>query len=204
MQIIQGSGISGGVVEGRLVFYRPSEENVARRDGLDPDTEWQRVDNAGKTAFSHLETLVRKYAETDEQSARLFEAYEMILKSESLRKNIRHILEVEHCNGEYAVWQAGKDYAARFEALDDDYMRERSRDIMDVTWRFIRGFGSFDEEELPVCGEPVILIADELSAAECAHLDREHVQAVVLRGGSAYSHASIIDEHRGPDGHLPA
>ncbi len=193
MKIIQGTGISSGVVEGRLVFNRPSEDAIFRQDGIGPKEEWQRVEEASKTAMAHLESLVRKYEETDPDSAGLFGAYILILKDNGFREKIQNILNEDNCNAEYAVYLAGRQYADRFASLDDVYIRERSADIMDVTWRLLRGFGVYPEDESGRSyDEPVILIADDLSASEIAHLDREHIQAVVLRGGSPYSHASIM------------
>lgn len=191
MKIIQGTGICAGVVRGKVVFNKAENEAIVRRDGSGCQEEWQRVQKAQSLATSRLESLVRKYEETDPEAARLFEAYEMILADQGFLETIRGILYEDHCDAEYGVYLAGTEYAARLAALDDPYIRSRSADILDVTMRLIKGLQA-ENEEKNVFDEAVILIADDISVTELAHLDREHVQAVALRGGSAYSHAAIM------------
>ena len=89
-----------------------------------------------------------------------------------------------------AAWDGAVRSAAEgYEALDDEYLRARAGDLLEV--------GRHVLDRLAGAGpsgpaEPGVLIADELGAAEAATLDPEIVVGIATAGGGPTSHASII------------
>jgi len=77
--------------------------------------------------------------------------------------------------------------AAAYEGLDDDYMRARRDDVLDLGRRVTAILTGADAP--PTAG---VLVAGDLGAAEVAALDPERVTAIVTSGGGPTSHASII------------
>ena len=78
-----------------------------------------------------------------------------------------------------------------FAAMDDDYMRERSADVRDVSNRVVsilqgNGGNGLDADE------PVILLADDLAPSETVQLDKSKVLSFVTRHGSTNSHTAIL------------
>ena len=79
MYTIQGKGVSGGVANGPLCFYRRGDHDVAKHEVADTEAEKQRFESARQTAMEQLKALYEKaLAEVGEEGAELFEAHQML------------------------------------------------------------------------------------------------------------------------------
>jgi phosphocarrier protein FPr len=83
--------------------------------------------------------------------------------------------------------------AGGYRSLDDEYLRARATDLLDVGRRVLErlaGGGGADGEG--GAGEAAILVADEVGAADAASLDPERVAGMATAAGGPTSHAAII------------
>ena len=192
MIVIQGRGVSAGIVQGRLHCFHRVGAAAVKRAGADPAEECARLAGAQDQAIRQLEALAERWGrEVSSEAGMVFSTHAMLLEDESFLEYIRDIINREHCCAEYAVQQAGKTFAATFEAMDDAYMRERGSDVMDVTWRMLRslaGAGAGGAE----LGGPAIVAANDLNPTEFIELDRSQVLAIVTQRDSKNSHAAIM------------
>jgi len=78
-----------------------------------------------------------------------------------------------------------------FEAMDNDYFKERAADVKDISERLIRILSSGNDAGVIADG-PVIVAADDLVPSETVQLDKTKVLAFVTRRGSVNSHTAII------------
>jgi hypothetical protein len=122
------------------------------------------------------------------ESERLDGLFEM---DEDFVEAMMDIMEGESCNAEYAVEQAGQQFAEMFAAMDDAYMQARSADIKDVARRILDNLmgvvaGGIDSDV------PVILAADDLAPSETLQLDKSKILAFATQGGSGNSHTAIL------------
>ncbi len=189
---IQGKGISVGVVQGRLHCYHRVGAAAVKAAGADPAQEKSRLVGAQDAARVQLAALAaRCRREVGEDAALMFDTHAMLLEDEDYVGYITDVLEREHCCAEYAVQQAGKAFAALFEAMEDPYMRQRGADVLDITWRLLRNLaGAGDGGALPE--GPAILAADDLNPSEFIALNREQILGIVTRQDSRNSHAAIL------------
>ena len=192
MIVIQGRGVSAGIVQGRLHCFHRVGAAAVKRAGADPAEECARLAGAQDQAIRQLEALAERCGrEVSSEAGMVFSTHAMLLEDESFLEYIKDIINREHCCAEYAVQQAGKTFAATFEAMDDAYMRERGSDVMDVTWRMLRslaGAGAGGAE----LGGPAIVAANDLNPTEFIELDRSQVLAIVTQRDSKNSHAAIM------------
>ena len=86
-----------------------------------------------------------------------------------------------------AVRSAARDY----EGLDDDYLRARGTDLLDVGRRVLERLAGSGPDEARG-GEPAVLVADEVGAADAAAMDPERVAGMATAAGGPTSHAAII------------
>ncbi|MCD7856793.1 MAG: phosphoenolpyruvate--protein phosphotransferase [Clostridiales bacterium] len=188
MILIQGKGVTSGP----LYFFRRSSGAVAERTVEDVEGEKARLEQAQAQSVEQLEVLAEQCrAESGEDSAVLFETHAMFVEDEDYVDCILSTLEAEHCNVEYAVQQAGEQFAAIFTATDDAYMQARAADIKDATQRILNNLmgvveGNVDPEE------PVILAADDLAPSETLQLDKRKILGLITQGGSGNSHTAIL------------
>ncbi|MCD8154835.1 MAG: phosphoenolpyruvate--protein phosphotransferase [Clostridiales bacterium] len=192
MILIQGKGVSKGVVGGPLYFFRRFEREVEKQRAEDPETEKNRFAQAQAQSIKQLEDLAGQCREkSGDESAALFETHAMFVEDENYVAAVMKTLEEEQCSAEYAVAQAGKQFAAMFAAMEDDYMRAREADIRDVTRRLLNNLmgvaeGGFHLEE------PVVLAADDLVPSETLQMDRSKILGFITQGGSESSHTAIL------------
>ena len=192
MILMQGKGVSKGVIKGKLYFFQRPDTTVAIRQAENVETEKQRLAQAQEKSVQQLTVLAEKAREdAGEEIALLFDTHAMFVEDEDYVECILSCLEEEHCNAEYAVQLAGEQFAAMFAAMDDAYMRSRAADIRDVSQRILNNLigvveGGIDSEE------PVILAADDLAPSETIQLDKSKILGFVTQGGSSNSHTAIL------------
>ena len=192
MILLQGKGVSKGVTSGPIYFFRRSDATVVKREVSDLEAEKARLAEAQEKSIEQLGRLADKCREeAGDEAAVLFETHAMFVEDEDFVECMMDTLESEGCNMEYAVQQAGEQFAAMFAAMDDAYMRARAADIKDVTARILNNLmgvieGGIDSEV------PVVLAADDLAPSETLQLDKSKILGFMTQGGSGNSHTAIL------------
>lgn len=192
MITIQGKGVSKGIAKGPLYFFQRSDTTVTLKVVSDIEAEKARLAVAQEQSIRQLNALAEKCQEdAGEEMAVLFETHAMLVEDEDFVECITSLIDEESCNAEYAVEQAGIQFAAMFAAMDDAYMQARAADIKDVAKRILNNLlgvvdGGIDSEE------PVILAADDLTPSETLQLDKSKILGFVTMGGSSNSHTAIL------------
>ena len=192
MILMQGKGVSKGVIKGKLYFFQRPDTTVAMQQVEDVEAEKQRLAQAQEATVQQLNILAEKAREdAGEEIAILFDTHAMFVEDEDYVECILSCLEEEGCNAEYAVQMAGEQFAAMFAAMDDAYMQARAADIRDVSQRILNNLmgiveGGIDSEE------PIILAADDLAPSETIQLDKSKILGFVTQGGSSNSHTAIL------------
>ena len=192
MITIQGKGVSKGIAKGPLYFFQRPDTTVTLKVVSDIDAEKARLAVSQEQSIQQLNALAEKCRDdAGEEMAVLFETHAMFVEDEDFVECMTSLMEEESCNAEYAVEQAGIQFAAMFAAMDDAYMQARAADIKDVAKRILNNLlgvvdGGIDSEE------PVILAADDLTPSETLQLDKSKILGFVTMGGSGNSHTAIL------------
>lgn len=192
MITIQGKGVSKGIAKGPLYFFQRSDTTVTLKVVSDIEAEKARLAVAQEQSIRQLNALAEQCQEdAGEEMAVLFETHAMFVEDEDFVECITSLIDEESCNAEYAVEQAGIQFAAMFAAMDDAYMQARAADIKDVAKRILNNLlgvvdGGIDSEE------PVILAADDLTPSETLQLDKSKILGFFTMGGSGNSHTAIL------------
>ncbi|MCD7709718.1 MAG: phosphoenolpyruvate--protein phosphotransferase [Clostridiales bacterium] len=192
MIVLQGQGVSGGLARGPLYFFRRPDKNVKKIITDDISAETERLMSAIKKSAEQLIALTEQCTEeSGKAAAHMFEAHAMILEDEVYLGAIDQIMRDERCNAEFAVYEAGEQFAAMFAAMDDAYMRARAADVRDVTERILNNLTGTHEGGIDA-DVPIILAADDLTPSETLRLDHSKILGFLTREGSANSHAAIL------------
>ena len=204
MITIQGKGVSKGIAKGPLYFFQRPDTTVTMKTVSDTETEKARLAAAQEQSIQQLNALAEKCQDdAGEEMAILFETHAMFVEDEDFVECMTSLIEEESCNAEYAVEQAGEQFSAMFEAMDDEYMRGRAADIKDVSNRIINILGCLSDSEKCSCREKkdvaggmeeesLIVVADDLAPSETVQMDKSKVISFVTRYGSANSHTAIL------------
>lgn len=191
MKIIQGQGVSKGIEQGTIYFYHRAAAQVEMRTGADEQEERARLERAKERTAQQLSDMAEKAREeAGDEAAVLFETHAMFLEDEDYTGTMDELL-AQGFNAEYAVDQAGQEFAAMLASMDDPYMQARAADIKDVTGRILNNLmgvvaGGIDSDV------PVILCADDLAPSETIQLDKKKILAIATQKGSGNSHTAIL------------
>ena len=192
MITIQGKGVSKGIAKGPLYFFQRSDTTVTLKVVSDIEAEKARLAVAQEQSIQQLNALAEKCRDdAGEEMAVLFETHAMLVEDEDFVECITSLIDEESCNAEYAVEQAGIQFAAMFAAMDDAYMQARAADIKDVAKRFLNNLLGVVDGGIR-SDVPVILAADDLAPSETLQLDKSKILGFVTMGGSGNSHTAIL------------
>ena len=192
MITIQGKGVSTGVAEGPLYFYKRAETTLRRYTVEDTESEWNRFKEAQQKCIDQLGELAEKAREeAGDEAAELFETHQMMAEDLDYEEAIQALILEEANNAEAAVTDTAEQFAEMFASMDDSYMQARAADVRDVSGRILNILfgvvqGGIDSDV------PVILAADDLAPSETIQLDKKKILAFVTEGGSGSSHTAIL------------
>lgn len=192
MITIQGKGVSKGIAKGPLYFFQRSDTTVTLKVVSDTEAEKARLAVAQEQSIQQLNALAEKCRDdAGEEMAVLFETHAMFVEDEDFVECITSLIDEKSCNAEYAVEQAGIQFAAMFAAMDDAYMQARAADIKDVAKRILDNLLGVVDGGIR-SDVPVILAADDLAPSETLQLDKSKILGFVTMGGSGNSHTAIL------------
>ena len=154
----------------------------------DAEHENRELDNALQQAAHQLEDL--RISLVDAQKAAIFAAHQELLSDPELLSQAKS--GIAHGQSAAYAWQlASQNYAAQLAALDNATFAARANDIRDVGMRVLRLITHTPAEAIRP-PDNAILIAEDLTPSETAHLDRNKVLGFCTTGGGATSHVAII------------
>ena len=192
MITIQGKGVSTGIGMGPLYFYRRAKTEISRYTVADTQAEWLRFKGAQSIAMDQLGDLAEKArAEAGDEAAFLFETHQMMAEDLDYEEAIQALITEDGLNAEAAVSDTAEQFAAMFEAMDDEYMKGRAADVKDVSARILSILcgvvqGGIDSDV------PVLLASDDLAPSETIQLDKSKILGFVTSFGSSSSHTAIL------------
>lgn len=192
MRKINGKTVYEGIAIGKLYVRHGQNMHAVKRDIQSIKEEWEKVQTAKEKALLDLSALLGKaQAENAKNSIDIIRAQIIMLEDEEYYKAIRHNIEVNSYNAEYAVFMTGEEFSQAMEKLDDIYLRERAIDVQDITARLLKCM-SDDTDAAEEFLEPVILVAEDLTPSETIAFDKNKLLAIVTVHGSVNSHTAIL------------
>ena len=192
MILMQGKGVSKGVVKGPIYFYQRGIVDISAAAASGVEEEKRRLEKARETSMDQLNALADKAREeAGDEAAMLFETHAMFVEDEDFVDCMNAALEEQNCSAERAVETAGEQFAAMLAAMDAPYMQARAADIRDVARRILNNLMGVVEGGIG-SDEPVILAADDLAPSETLQLDKSKILGFITQGGSGNSHTAIL------------
>ena len=192
MVVINGKGVYGGIVFGKLSFFQRKDVSVKRTRIEDKEAEKKRFEKAKEKTLEQLQALSDKaLKEVGETNAQIFEIHQMMVEDDDYNESVNSIIDSQSVNAEYAVAVTADNFAEMFGSMEDEYMKARAADVRDISNRIIGNFQA-DSDELNTADEKTIICSDDLAPSETVQLDKSKVLAFVTTGGSANSHTAIL------------
>ncbi|MDD4101389.1 MAG: phosphoenolpyruvate--protein phosphotransferase [Kiritimatiellae bacterium] len=196
MRMLNGLPVSRGFVSGPVFLFRSTgSEQIPeyRIEPQDVSRENARLTDAftlTKTQINSLANELKKRISGDEAS--IFDGHLMMLDDASFVGSCADKIKKELFNAEMAVNAVAEHYFSIFAAMDDVYLKERAKDVSDISKRIIQNLLGRGEVAISRLDRPSIIVADELSPSETITLPRNMILGFATDRGSATSHASLL------------
>ncbi|HWU82835.1 MAG TPA: phosphoenolpyruvate-utilizing N-terminal domain-containing protein, partial [Methylophilaceae bacterium] len=117
----------------------------------------------------------------------------MILADKHLSEEPKRIIREEQCNAEWAIKQQMDDLVQQFEQIEDEYLRERKQDVVQVVERVIKVLlGHPSQVAVREQESAIILVAHDLSPADAIQFKQHQFAAFITDVGGATSHTAIL------------
>lgn len=188
-----GKSASYGIGIAKALVLENVEIKLESGKTTDIDSEIKRFDVAVSSSLEELNQLYQKTLTTlGEDKAQIFEAHTLILQDPELIDSIHDEIRTQHLRASAATDVVSKRFIEMFEAMDNEYMRERSLDIKDVSSRIIRKILGIDTVNLSELKEDVILVAHDITPSQMAGIDLKKTIGIIAEIGGKTSHTAIM------------
>ena len=197
-KIFEVTSISPGIAIGKTIRIGGShiiekvQERFITADCVQSELErFSEVLADTKKSVNELkERLKDKLASSE---ADIFDSHLMILEDMMLINDIENLIKNDLKCAEFAVFEASERYVKVLEEISDPYLRERAADVRDVRSRVLEHFHENEGKSLTdnITGRRIV-IAEELTPSETAHLPSEKVLGFAVSVGSPTSHTAIL------------
>jgi phosphotransferase system enzyme I (PtsI) len=192
---LQGIGVSPGVAIGEVVVFALEGAAVPERIISDQDVplEITRFEEALIKTRHQIAGIQRKVAEAlGEKHAGIFDAHLLVVDDRYFVEEVICELRGRHRNVETILRDVAGRYVEMLSSVEDDYLRERTADVRDVTRRIIKNLAGESMDRMDQLERPCIAVAHDFSPSDTAGMDRRIVHALVADLGSATSHTAIM------------
>ncbi len=188
-----GKSASHGIAIAHALVLEDVNIKLEIGKAIDHEAEIERFNLALKTSKEELDVLYqRTRSSLGEEKAQIFEAHGLILQDPELVQGIHLEIKEHSYFASYAVDLVTNRFIEMFEAMDNEYMRERALDIRDVSSRIIRKLLAINTVDLSDLLEDVILVAKDITPSQMAGIDLKHTLGIVTEIGGKTSHTAIM------------
>jgi phosphocarrier protein FPr len=187
------AGLPGapGIVSGPARHLRSADPEIPTASSGNPEQEWEALRNALERVRGEIRSARESVAtRAGEYSAAIFDAHLLFLDDEALLGPAKHAIFDVGKNAAEAWHEASEAVAADYRSLDDEYMRARAEDLTGVARQVVATLTG--ESAGPALLSPGIVVAEDLTPADTASLDRELARGIATATGSPTSHSAIL------------
>lgn len=190
--MLKGIAASNGVVVAKIYkLEHPTFE--IKRVSADPTEELKKFDKALEKTREDIARIQKAaVGRLSDDELAIFDAHMMVANDPELLDQVKGIVNSEKVNVEFAVDQVAGTFIGMFEAMDDDYFRERAADIKDVTYRIKCHILDILIPDLSLIDEECVIVAKDLTPSDTAQLNKKYAKGFATEIGGRTSHSAIM------------
>ncbi len=192
---LKGIPVSPGIVIGKAFLIDSRKVRPPERI-IDPemvDDEVARFRQALDETRAQLEELRHHYeAKRIGGHGYLVDVHLLMLDDKMLVKATEERVREQLHGADWALWQVVQGIKASFEAMDDEYFRDRLNDVEHLGDRLLRNLAGRLPLGIADIRADVVVVAHDLSPMDTAQMDVERVKGFVTDQGGRTSHTAIL------------
>jgi len=195
MRIMMGIPASPGISIGKVFLYSTQALNVPAY-GIEKDEiagEIERFQDALDRVRADLIELAEKSRETaGKKDIEIIETHIMMIDDPDLKNQVTQGISEKSRNAEHLVESTISGMAKSLETSNDEYLKERAVDLLDIQSRILHHLMYIERTSLIDIEEEVILVAQNLLPSEVLTMNKKYIKGIVLDAGGKTSHTAIL------------
>jgi phosphotransferase system enzyme I (PtsI) len=199
MEQLKGIGVSKGIALGKAFLYVIEEINIdiEEKDNISIEEKKQTLAPAKEQTKKGIELLYQKMVKAKAQKeADIFKAQMLFVDDPTVHEQINKLLG-DGFSLVAAIKQAFEENAKTMEQMENEYFKQRAKDIYDVSNRLLRHILNKPIPDLSSLPSSSIIVAKDLTPSDTASIDRDNVLGFVTDMGGITSHTAILAEALG-------
>ena len=189
----EGLGVSDGIAFGKVYLFKREAYAVPDTLTTSPHDEIACLNRA----MAHVTEEIKAMADSLRASggsvrADILDAVAALAEDPEVSDSAQNLILKESMNAARAVYVVMNDIVSVFEKTGNDYMKERSSDVIDIRDRVIMHLLGVKHLNIHTLQPHTVIIADNLSTSDIGGLDFTNLAGIVTAKGSRNSHLSIV------------
>jgi phosphotransferase system enzyme I (PtsI) len=200
---LYGQGVARGYAIGRAVVMGAAALEVAhyRISPDDVQAERDRLSAALQAARDDLLQMADTLPDdAPRELGAMLNVHGLLLADPLLAEQALALITERHYNAEWALTMQGQILGEQFEAMEDEYLRERGADVRQVIERVLHvlvGTSGIPDASRVDGDDPLVVVAHDISPADMLRLRGGRFLAFVTDLGGATSHTAIVARSMG-------
>lgn len=193
-RVVCGQGVSPGMAIAKAWVWQPRMDisQIHLKQSDEPELQLELFNQAVLQVQLELDALALRLQDSvDVDSQSIFDVYQYLLADPNFIHQIEQEILENHWNAASAVRQVSEQLIKQFSVMTDTYLKERALDIRDVAQRLLSALAHSHKDQFDF-KEPVILLADVVTATLLAEIPKEHLAGVISLRGALNSHTAIL------------
>jgi phosphotransferase system enzyme I (PtsI) len=200
---LYGQGVARGYAIGRAVVMGAAALEVAhyRIAAEDVQAERDRLTAALEAAQADLLQMADTLPDdAPRELGAMLNVHRLLLADPLLAEQALALITERHYNAEWALTTQGQLLGEQFDAMEDEYLRERGADVRQVIERVLHvlvGTSAIPDPSGMDGDDPLVVVAHDISPADMLRLRGGRFLAFVTDLGGATSHTAIVARSMG-------
>jgi phosphotransferase system enzyme I (PtsI) len=195
--VLHGHAVSSGITIGYAHLVTTARLEVAHYEvpGDAVEAEVARFEAGLRKARDGLQALTAHIpAGSPPEFEAFLDLHRMILDDSAIAEAPKKLIRERRANAEWALVQQMEKLTARFDEIDDAYLRERKADVQQAVERVLKALmGAHGPVEPDLAEEQeMIVVAHDLSPADMLLFKRHQFGGFVTDVGGVTSHTAIV------------
>ncbi len=190
--MLKGIAASSGIAIAKVFKLEHAVLHIEKKQS-DVEQELKRLEIAVEKTKVDIQSIQAKAkGRLSEDELAIFDAHLMVLDDPEFVGQIKETIKEQNFNAEYATKIISDNFIGMFEAMEDEYFKERAADIKDVTYRLSVHIMGKVIADLSSIDKEVVIVAHDLTPSDTAQLNRKFTLGFATEIGGRTSHSAIM------------
>ena len=192
MKTLKGIGVSPGYAVGKAIIIKESEIDVNSSAFTSAEEELQKFQNAVSIYTKQTRELIDSLTQSaGKENAEILSGHLVMLNDPFMLSQINDNINSGKTASQ-AVDTVCRGFYDMFAAVDDEMMKQRASDILDIKNSIVGILCNVQTVSIEDVPKSSILIAKDFTPSMTSRINRENVYAIIAEVGSVTSHSAIL------------